>query len=373
MKTPTRTTAHITVFVSALVLILLTAACSSQPAAVEQTAPATTTPPTSTTAAPPPTEAENAASDTATDTTIGETDLRDPYASCQNRSGLTIPQAEANAGVMLGRVKETLSDMNQNDGEHSSQITEVLVFAYSLCGISHGEAAALLEEGELGRQYRRWIEALWEADTYVGFIDVYTQQPCLVAPEFGQMFIPHYDMGKHAEAVNLAGLTVFNPTESEMVEIGEDLVFRVFGVPSDLSDAIASLDDTEVAVTCEELVSALNPVSGATAAETMNRNLSLILSCESGGDYGAVNLSLTETHFDGSRGSFGGYQFGQPTWDWIASTTRGLGWLEGVRPDRAPRWAQDGMARQLYHRERIDSMPGESNYSWRHCNRTATF
>lgn len=106
-------------------------------------------------------------------------------------------------------------------------------------------------------------------------------------------------------------------------------------------------------------------VSGATAHTITDHFLASIRRCESGGDYTATNFNRTETHFDNRIGSYGAYQFGQGTWDWVART---LGWevLIGKRPDYMPFWVQDAMARQLALLEYHDDTPGVGNYSWWH-------
>lgn len=106
--------------------------------------------------------------------------------------------------------------------------------------------------------------------------------------------------------------------------------------------------------------------STATAQTTTTEDLLAgIRWCESRGHYSAVNEGISETHFDGRVGSYGAYQFGQATWDWVASRHE-LFWLVGIRPDRAPWWAQDAMARLLVALETHDDMEGVGNYSWRH-------
>lgn len=101
---------------------------------------------------------------------------------------------------------------------------------------------------------------------------------------------------------------------------------------------------------------------------TTEQLLADIRQCESGGDYTAINGAFTEYHFDRRIGSFGGYQFGQGTWDWVA-TTLGYYGLVGIRPDWV--WApiQDIIARQLIWLERNDDKPGVANYSWSHWGR----
>lgn len=281
MKSTINMTHKATTAVSVLVLILFVATCSSDVAEEGRAAPedeqisldATTAmpaelpsvpvsePPTTTSvvpatsAAPITTEPESPAR-----LTTSSDDTEDPLAGCQGRSRLTEDQAQRNAAAIFDRLAETLPGLHQSDieqGRNDNGIVSALAFSYSLCGVSHGEVVALLAEGELGMQYRRWLEAL-ETPTYTDFVDVYTQQPCLVASEFGQKFIPNYDIDSHAEAVNLAGLLLFNPTDDEIVEIGERLVSQFFGEPSVLSDTLGSLDDGDEAVVCEDLVEALN-------------------------------------------------------------------------------------------------------------------
>lgn len=102
------------------------------------------------------------------------------------------------------------------------------------------------------------------------------------------------------------------------------------------------------------------------ASDPVAERLAEIRSCESGGDYQAASYSKTEMHFDGSVGSFGAYQIGQPTWDWVAGTLDAP-YLVGMRPDLAPPNVQDMIAARLLWLEANDDLHGTRNFSWRVC------
>lgn len=80
--------------------------------------------------------------------------------------------------------------------------------------------------------------------------------------------------------------------------------------------------------------------------------MAAIRSCESGGDYGAVNEAVSETHDDGTVGSYGAYQIWPALWaetiiQWMGRTW--APWAE-VRPDRAHPAIQDAVAAVIWWR-----------------------
>ena len=88
--------------------------------------------------------------------------------------------------------------------------------------------------------------------------------------------------------------------------------------------------------------------------------LDLIAQCESSGDPAAVNVSASETHWDGRVGSYGLYQFGSGTWDDIARRAWRAGlvevdWSHGY-PHHAPPAAQTRLAEILW----------DDGRGWRH-------
>lgn len=101
-------------------------------------------------------------------------------------------------------------------------------------------------------------------------------------------------------------------------------------------------------------------------ARTTTQILADIRECESGGDYTAINGAFSEYHFDRRIGSFGAYQIGQGTWDWLGNKRPGWELLVGFRPDWAEPAIQDMVAQYLLWLEYNDDQPGVGNYSWSH-------
>lgn len=88
--------------------------------------------------------------------------------------------------------------------------------------------------------------------------------------------------------------------------------------------------------------------------------LEKIRHCESRGDYQAINEKPTETHNDGTIGSYGGYQIWPALW-----TETIVQWMSKIyhpwaltRPDKAPPIIQDLVASVIWWRLQ--------NIAWRH-------
>lgn len=118
---------------------------------------------------------------------------------------------------------------------------------------------------------------------------------------------------------------------------------------------------------------ALSSIASAHSTDwrTTEQLLDDIRQCESEGNYSAINDSKTEQHFDGVDNSYGAYQFGQGTWDWVAAKSL-YPWLKpypllvGLRPDKVPAPWQDRIAAKLVWLETHDDQDGVGNYSWSH-------
>ena len=102
---------------------------------------------------------------------------------------------------------------------------------------------------------------------------------------------------------------------------------------------------------------------------TRTRILHDIAMCESGGDYTAINESDSEYHPKWDvTGSYGAFQIAIPLWDeqaWRNNTgPHPLSSWAGIRPDHAPPYIQDLMAKSLFD-DYHHSEHGEE-LLWRH-------
>lgn len=129
---------------------------------------------------------------------------------------------------------------------------ESLAIAYGYCNIGPVEIQGLLDEGELGRQYRTLVQAM-DADTYLDFLDVHRAQPCLVAAGQGERVQSEYDISRHIEAVDTAALLKFRPSDEEMEQLTERLLGELFDLLT--GDTANIIEDArwEWSRTCEQI------------------------------------------------------------------------------------------------------------------------
>lgn len=149
--------------------------------------------------------------------TVNVDDLYDPELTCAEQFPTSEEETIQNAEAMLDQIQVSFPDIPEDDAR-------TLALAYSLCDIQFSEVEELLEDGELGVQYRNMINAVF-SESYPSFVDLYREQVCLVASFDGGVKVESDSrLNRLVGAASTAALINHLPTDDEIEAIVDTFV-----------------------------------------------------------------------------------------------------------------------------------------------------
>ena len=163
--------------------------------------------------------------------------------------------------VATRQAKGILADVAALFPELSEDQAKALSIAFTLCGVELPEVRVILNQGELGSQYRQMVAALTEAD-YMTFVDAYTKLPCIIgAHDLQQRINTDSRLIRLIDAVSMAALISFQVTNEDLEQVAQHFVgdlMSAFGeaweAGSDATIENGAQLDTSQGVSCEEFI-----------------------------------------------------------------------------------------------------------------------
>ena len=159
------------------------------------------------------------------------------------------------------QAKSILADVAAVFPEVGDNQAKALAIAFTLCGVELPEVRVILNQGELGSQYRQMVTALTAAD-YMAFVDTYTKLPCIIGAHDLQIRInTDSRLIRLIDAVNMAALISFQVTNEDLEQVAQHFMgdlMSAFGealeAGSDSAVENGSLSNSSQGVSCEEFV-----------------------------------------------------------------------------------------------------------------------
>jgi len=144
-------------------------------------------------------------------------DYYDAELSCFEQSTFSEEKAIRHSMEMVDDIMQAFPALDQSQARS-------LAIAYGLCEVEFSEVQALLEEGELGRQYRNMIQGL-ASESYQEFVEVYVRQQCLVvAYDLNYQIETDSRLHRLIGAVGEASLIHFRPGAPELLDVAMELL-----------------------------------------------------------------------------------------------------------------------------------------------------
>ena len=122
------------------------------------------------------------------------------------------------------QAKSILADVEALFPEVGAGQAKALAIAFTLCGVELPEVRVLLQQGELGSQYRQMVTALAATD-YMAFVDAYTKLPCIIgAHDLQQRINTDSRLIRLIDAVSMAALISFQVTNEDLEQVARNFM-----------------------------------------------------------------------------------------------------------------------------------------------------